>query len=98
MAKYQLTEFGVRDTESNASIPEEIESRHWRKYLKWVDAGNTPDPIPASPPPKTKKEKLKDLIGAESPNSQVLKAVIVLLGEQFGMSQNQIEQEIEDRM
>jgi hypothetical protein len=47
--KYKLTEDGVIDTETGASIPNAEGNRHWREYQEWLAAGNTPDP--ADPPP-----------------------------------------------
>lgn len=45
MAKYKLTDSGVKDTETGACIPNASGNRHWREYQKWVAEGNTPDPI-----------------------------------------------------
>lgn len=45
MAKYKLTETGVRDTELGMSIPSSENNRHWRMYQAWLSEGNTPDPI-----------------------------------------------------
>jgi len=44
MAKYKLRAHGVLDTETGAHIPESDGNRHWREYLRWLAAGNTPDP------------------------------------------------------
>jgi hypothetical protein len=45
MARYKLLEGGgVQDTVDGGSIPPTEENRHWRKYLRWLDEGNMPDP------------------------------------------------------
>jgi hypothetical protein len=49
MAKYKLLSVGspttgVLDTETGATIPNNSENRHWKRYLAWVDLGNTSDP------------------------------------------------------
>ena len=47
MAKYALVEGGgVKDTEEGLDIPAELRNRHYRRYLKWLGEGNTPDPVP----------------------------------------------------
>lgn len=51
-------ETGVLDTDRNRVIPETVENRHWREYLDWVAAGNTPDPEDA-PAPLTNEEQLR---------------------------------------
>lgn len=43
--KYELTETGVLDLETGASIPNAEGNRHWRKYQEWLAEGNTPRPI-----------------------------------------------------
>jgi len=49
---YQLlTEGGVLRLSDNASIPENIENRDWRKYLAWVEDGNTPEAAAVAPEP-----------------------------------------------
>ena len=53
MADYQLTESGVRRLADNASIPADPENRDWRAYLEWLNAGNTPDPMPEPPVDET---------------------------------------------
>lgn len=45
MAKYKLAENGVLDTEEEKFIPIEEKNKDYKEYLKWVDDGNTPDPI-----------------------------------------------------
>ena len=42
--KYKLQANGVLDTETNQSIPDSTDNRHWRMYLEWVALGNTADP------------------------------------------------------
>lgn len=51
MAKYKLTESGCRDVERGLHIPDDPQNRHWKEYLEWVAAGNTPDPEDVPPPP-----------------------------------------------
>lgn len=43
MAKYKLTENGVKDTETNMFIPNSGGNRHWQEYLAWAAEGNTAD-------------------------------------------------------
>ena len=46
MAKYKLTENGVLDQETGASIPNDAGNRHWQEYQVWLTQGsplNTPD-------------------------------------------------------
>lgn len=50
MAKYKLTENGVLDTETGASIPNDPGNRHWNEYLTWVSEGNTADPMDVADP------------------------------------------------
>ena len=42
---YQLIENGVRRLSDNADIPESLANKDWRKYQKWLDEGNTPQPM-----------------------------------------------------
>ena len=44
MAKYKIAGTGVKDTETEAFIPNDVGNRHWQEYLVWLDDGNTPDP------------------------------------------------------
>ena len=60
--KYKLIENGILDIENNMSIPKDERNRHYRKYLKWVDEGNKPDPIQTTAEKaKAKKEKEKEI-------------------------------------
>ena len=47
MNKYELTESGVKDLETGASIPNASGNRHWREYQDWLaeDVANIPRPI-----------------------------------------------------
>ena len=51
MARYQLTEGGVLDTELGNVIPPSDGNRDWREYQQWLADGGIPDPIPIPPPP-----------------------------------------------
>lgn len=51
MAKYQLLETGVYDTERGASIPNSLENKDWVDYQQWLTDGGVPDPIYVAPPP-----------------------------------------------
>lgn len=44
MAKYKITGTGVKDTETEAFIPNDQGNRHWIEYEVWLSEGNTPDP------------------------------------------------------
>lgn len=46
MAKYQLKENGVIDTENNLHIPNSMSNIDWVAYQEWLSQGNTPDPLP----------------------------------------------------
>lgn len=45
MTKYVLGNSCVLDTAYNRVIPKDPDNRHYREYLEWVAAGNTPDPM-----------------------------------------------------
>ena len=51
MAKYQLLDTGVYDTERGASIPEDMGNHDWVVYQQWLTDGGVPDPIYVPPPP-----------------------------------------------
>ena len=44
MADYKLLENGVLYKPENLSIPKDARNKEWRIYLKWLNAGNAPDP------------------------------------------------------
>lgn len=44
MAKYKIIGTGVKDTETEAFIPNDQGNRHWIEYEVWLSEGNTPDP------------------------------------------------------
>lgn len=49
---YQLTtSTSIKRLSDGAFIPADPGNRDYRKYLDWLDAGNTPEPAPAPPPP-----------------------------------------------
>ena len=41
---YKLTASGVRRLSDNVDIPNNSANKDWRKYQKWLDEGNTPEP------------------------------------------------------
>jgi hypothetical protein len=45
MIKYILTEGGIQDRETGASIPIAEGNRHYSEYLEWVAEGNTAVPV-----------------------------------------------------
>jgi hypothetical protein len=48
---YQLTDSGaVLRLSDGAFIPADRGNRDYREYLKWLDEGNTPEPVPVPPP------------------------------------------------
>jgi len=58
---YQLTQSGnFLRLEDQACIPPDPANTDYAAYLKWLEAGNTPDPapIPEPPVPLTPAEKL----------------------------------------
>jgi hypothetical protein len=50
MAEYVLTAEGVQERSSEQWIPSDPRNKDWRKYLDWVNDGNTADPMPVVPP------------------------------------------------
>lgn len=49
---YQLTNLnGVRRLSDGAFIPDDPDNRDYARYLRWLDAGNTPAPAPVAPTP-----------------------------------------------
>lgn len=55
MAAYQLLNGGgVLRASDGAAIPPDPRNADWRRYLAWVAAGNTADPIP-QPAPRAKR-------------------------------------------
>jgi hypothetical protein len=49
---YQLTtSTSIIRLSDNAFIPQAPGNRDYREYLKWLDAGNTPEPAPPPPAP-----------------------------------------------
>ena len=48
---YQFTDSDrILRLEDNASIPPDPANRDYREYLDWLDAGNTPEPVPPPEP------------------------------------------------
>lgn len=41
---YKLAKNGINRLSDGAFIPENLKNRDWKGYLKWLDAGNTPEP------------------------------------------------------
>ena len=41
---YKITASGVRRLSDNTDISTDPTSKDWRKYQKWLDEGNTPEP------------------------------------------------------
>lgn len=48
MIKYILTKGGIKDQETGALIPINLDNRHYEEYLEWVTKGNTAIPIQPS--------------------------------------------------
>ena len=42
---YKLTQQGVQNLDTKGFIVDNIKNPDWRKYLKWLEEGNTPEPI-----------------------------------------------------
>lgn len=54
---------GIMDNEEGHTIPLSEANRHYREYLEWVEAGNTPDPMFTEAEwdaVQASKQKLKD--------------------------------------
>jgi hypothetical protein len=46
--KYQLLDdHTILDTENMRYIPKSLRNRHYSEFLRWLEAGNTPDPVPS---------------------------------------------------
>lgn len=43
----------------NLLVPNDLKNRHRKEIQKWIDAGNTPDPVPATPPVPTVSEQVE---------------------------------------
>jgi len=59
---YQLTTTDlIRRIADNAFIPPDLGNRAYVAYLEWVEAGNTPEPMPIVelPAPLTTEQKLE---------------------------------------
>ena len=59
---YQLTTSNcIKRISDNAYIPPDTGNRDYREYLEWLDAGNTPEPMPIVEPPAplTTEQKLE---------------------------------------
>jgi len=41
---YKLTNIGVKRLSDDAIIPNDPKNRDWRKYQKWIEEGNNPEP------------------------------------------------------
>ena len=49
---YQLTSGdAILRLSDNAYIPSNTDNRDYRKYLQWIEEGNTPEPAPPTPDP-----------------------------------------------
>jgi hypothetical protein len=62
MNTYKLTKEGVIRNSDGAHIPNNPDNRDWKKYLKWLDEDNTPDPI------ETREEKFARELTEEEHN------------------------------
>ena len=56
---YKLLKQGVRRISDGAQIPDDIRNTDYAEYLKWVDAGKTPEPADVDTP-----EQIKDKANA----------------------------------
>jgi len=59
MAKYRLTESGVKNTETTAFIPEDENNNDWKEYKKWLNEGNKPLKVKSKAKKGGKTKKLK---------------------------------------
>lgn len=46
---YKLTSSGVQRLKDSAFIPADKDNLDWVEFQKWIEAGNTPQPIAAEP-------------------------------------------------
>lgn len=59
---YKLTKSGVKRLSDGAHIPNDPKNKDWRKFQKWVDEGNTPEPEFTTEELEEKKQrKIKSL-------------------------------------
>lgn len=58
MKRYMSNPYGdsVRNQETGSDIPLSGTNVHYLRYLEWLDAGNTPDPVPAPPEPSDEQK------------------------------------------
>ena len=64
---YQLTETGYikRELENGTTLVLPAENNgtpEWRAYQTWLDAGNTPEPVPPAPPPPPPGPTIEELV------------------------------------
>lgn len=86
MADYELKSDGVLRRSDGASIPDDPGNRDWRKYQRWVEAGNTPDPMPAEPPKPTPAESVKAMLATDP----ALGALIRKLAKDAGVTETKM--------
>jgi hypothetical protein len=90
MADYQLrAEGGVIRTRDNTAIPENTTSREWRKYLEWVNAGNTVDPAPVVPP-----VPVADRVETRIASNDALIALVRRIAKKEGITERALLDEI----
>ena len=61
-------------------VPKDIENRHYRQILEWIDAGNRPQPYVAERE-KTLEENIQDRRNSDPILNEVLKRLEILEGK-----------------
>ncbi len=82
---YKLQRSGeITRLADSASIPPDDGNRDYQDYLRWVDAGNTPDPAAPEPEPETPPAAILRLlledVGDVDETKPILDAMLILLG------------------
>lgn len=97
MARYRLRSNGVKDTESGALIPNDLENRHWKEYQAWLAEGNTPDPIQVSVPP-AEEELIQAFVESDSIQNKILIAMLKSVPRKENLSNNAIKSLLKEKL
>ncbi len=77
MADYKLQRGnGVLRRSNGAQIPNDPRNRDWRKYQRWLQAGNTPDPADPKRPLIDTEAELAQQINSATTLDQLKQALL----------------------
>jgi len=68
--QYKIDPGGVRRFDGH-TVPECADNSDWKEYLKWLDAGNTPDPMDVLPELTYKELRKKAILDVWSVTDQL---------------------------